>query len=70
MRVGLLVTIARNDYYHFNQNLLNKTGIIIKGPYESEYRKTAKYKEIILVYDVLIDGKIFEAIPREILTKA
>ena len=57
--------IKIKDFKIKNLDLSDKEGLIVKGPYEYHVNYNKKITQIFLVYDVLIDGKIYQRIPRK-----
>lgn len=67
MKKGDLVKIR--DCTKDNENLSGEKGIIVKGPYESSFSFSKNIRQISLVYDVLINGKIYNEILKENMEK-
>ena len=63
MKKGDLVKIL--DFQSDKTSLSGEKGIIVKGPYESSFSFSKNIRQISLVYDVLINGKIYNEILKE-----
>ena len=63
------------QWNNHHTNIIPKTnpsgekGIIVKGPYECSFSFSKNIRQISLVYDVLVNGKIYKEILKENLEK-
>tara|TARA_B100000212_G_scaffold305555_1_gene253633 strand:- start:849 stop:1058 length:210 start_codon:yes stop_codon:yes gene_type:complete len=45
------------------KNLPNNIGLVVRGPYEKVIQMTKELESCEMMYDLLIDGELFEMIP-------
>ena len=45
------------------KNLPNNIGLVVRGPYEKVIKMTKEFESCEMMYDLLIDGVLFEMIP-------
>ncbi len=67
MKIGDLVKVSNLKLEKTNPS--GEKGIIVKGPYECSFSFSKNIRQISLVYDVLVNGKIYKEILKENLEK-
>ena len=55
--------ILVSEEYSEKMNIPKTPGLVLKGPYEYQIKITKKITSCELMYDLLIDGKIYKQIP-------
>ena len=58
-----------DDDYASQVGMTTTFGLVLRGPYEKAVKITKAYSSCHPVFDLLVDGKIYKAVPCDFCTK-
>ena len=63
------IMVKIHDDFVSKQSFPNNVGLVVRGPYEKVIQLTEKLESCEMMYDLLIDGIIYEMVPAVYCTR-